>query len=94
MISFISGFIIGAFSLLGYMIWRMLRSDGWDDSNVLNAVRLISHITIHPEDMEKLYYLDEEALAILDDYGIHPKAPFWYIAYDEFKTVVRSRPNA
>lgn len=84
MAAFLLGFFLGVFTLLGYMIWRMLRSDGWDDSNILNALRVISHVTIHPEDLAVMWYLDPEG---------HPsRRPFDYISKDEFEDIVQSRP--
>jgi len=78
------GFIAGIFSLLAYMLWRMMRGDGWDKSNVLNALRLLSHVIAHPEDFGKMWYLDEAGKPI--------KRPFWYVSEDEFQTVVKTRP--
>ena len=44
------GFILGIVTLLGYMVWRMMRNEGWDDSNMTNAIRLITHVVLHPHD--------------------------------------------
>ena len=84
-IVFIAGFILGVFALLGYMISRMLRSDGWDSSNITNALRLISHTTLHPEDFGKMWYIDAG--------GYAAGRPFWYIGGDEFADNVRTRPR-
>lgn len=84
MISAIAGFVLGVFTLLGYILWRMMRSDGWDGSNITNALRLLTHVTLHPEDFGKMWYLDIDG---------HPKKrPFWYVSEDELSEVVRSRP--
>ena len=85
MVEFLLGFFLGSFSLLGYLIWRMLNSDGWDKSNVTNALRLLSHVAIHPEDFGKMWYVDETGKATF--------RPFWYIEYDELESVVDTRPN-
>jgi hypothetical protein len=64
-------FVAGMFALLFYILLRMLRSDGWDRSNLLNALRLLSHVAIHPEDFQFLQYPDG-------------RKPFGYIGKDEF----------
>jgi hypothetical protein len=79
MLSFLAGFILGVFVLLAYMIKRMLGSNGWDNSNITNALRLVSHVVAHPEDFGKMQYKDGTK-------------PFWYISKDEFSEVVRTRP--
>lgn len=71
MIMMLFGFVMGVFSLLFYILWRMMRSDGWDKSNILNALRLLSHVAIHPEDFQHLQYPDG-------------RRPFKYIGNDEF----------
>ena len=69
--------------LLAYMVIRMLRSDGWDKSNVTNALRVLSHIVAHPEDCARFWYVvDATAFS----------RPFWYIDADEFADIVQSRP--
>ncbi len=82
--NFMFGFIMGIFVFIGYGAWRALRSDGWDDSNLLNWLRLLSHVFIHPEDFGKLYF-------VYDD-GEAEKA-FPYLGLDEFEGVVKSRPK-
>ena len=84
MITLFSGFILGVFSTFGYMVWRMLRSDGWDKSNITNALRLLSHVVLHPEDFGKLWYIEE---------GKATKRPFWYVSKDELSEVVDARPK-
>lgn len=83
--TFILGFLLGLFSFLAYFIWRMLRSDGWDSSNMTNAIRLLSHVALHPEDFGKLWYVDED--------GYAKGRPFWYVDKDELSEVVDSRPE-
>jgi hypothetical protein len=83
-----SGFLLGIMALLFYILWRMMRSDGWDDSNITNALRLLSHVALHPEDFGKMYYLtgfDGESAHI-------DRRPFWYVSKDEFEGVVKTRP--
>jgi len=91
------GFVAGVFALLGYMIWRMMRNDGWDDSNLTNALRLLSHVVLHPNDFGKMYYLTDIQLDILRQsmtaYDPPIIKPFWYISEDELEGVVKTRPN-
>ena len=92
--SFLSGVIV----LLGYILKRMMSNDGWDDSNITNALRLLSHVTLHPSDFAKMYYLtDDEAAAIeiadlATDKPRKLRRPFWYVSDDELSGVVKSRP--
>jgi len=96
----ISGFsfLTGAFVLLGYMLKRMMGNDGWDDSNITNALRLLSHVTLHPEDFGRMYYLTDQEVAALataeiyQDKPIRRRRPFWYVSKDELSEVVESRP--
>lgn len=95
MFSFISGFIIGLLVFIFYGAYRAVNSDGWDDSNILNWLRLLSHTFIHPEDFGKMYYLDYKALSILknNNYIIENMRPFDYISKDEFaENFPNSRP--
>lgn len=78
--SFLFGVFVGLFLFIGYVAYRALRSDGWDDSNLTNVMRLISHVALHPEDFGKMTYAD----------GSYP---FWYINRDEFEGVVKTRPK-
>jgi hypothetical protein len=93
MISFILGFLLGMLILLGYMVKRMLGSSAWDDSNMTNALRLISHTVVHPADFAEMYYLTEGQLALLNDCLQYPDKPFWYINKDELSEVVKTRPT-
>ena len=86
-------FISGAFALLGYMILRMLRSSSWDDSNMTNALRLIAHMVVHPNDFAKMYYLTTEEINLLSNNGHEPRSPFWYLNKDELSEVVKTRPS-
>lgn len=76
---FTIGFGTGAVSLLAYMCYRMMKNEGWDDSNITNALRLISHVTLHPEDFGKMSYPNGTR-------------PFWYVSKDELSEVVKTRP--
>lgn len=87
MISFLLGIFVGAFGLLGYIVLRMLRSDGWDDSNIFNALRLLSHVAIHPEDFGRMWYV-----TYVDHEAVPFERPFHYLSEDEFETIVESRP--
>lgn len=93
MISFILGFLLGMLVLLGYMVKRMLGSSAWDDSNMTNALRLISHTVVHPADFGEMYYLDGEDLWALEGHARFPAKPFWYINKDELSEVVKTRPS-
>lgn len=75
---------MGVLVLLGYILHRMMRNNGWDDSNITNAVRLLSHCTLHAEDFGKMWYHN--------DSGEPEFRPFWYISEDEFEGVVKTRP--
>ena len=96
----ISSFALGIFTLLGYMIKRMMGSNGWDDSNITNALRLLSHVTLHPEDFGKMFYLKEvpaqsvgaTPAQIGDSKIVYLKRPFHYVDKDELSEVVNSRP--
>lgn len=90
-----AGFIVGIFTLYGYMLYRMMRNDGWDDSNINNAQRLLSHVVLHAEDFGKMYYIPphylEEITKNNPDFTL--EQPFWYINKDEFQGVVKTRPT-
>jgi len=72
---FVGGGVTFVTLLLGYCVARMLRADGWDQSNVFNALRVLSYVTMHPG---RLIHLRDE-----DGYR-----PFWYAPHDEFSKVV------
>ena len=82
LVSLLSGMLI----MLGYMLYRMMKNESWDDSNLLNALRLISHVTLHPHDFGKMWYVSGEGKPL--------SRPFWYIDKDELSEVVKSRPNS
>ncbi len=100
----LTAWIAGVVSMLGYIIWRMMGRDGWDDSNITNALRLLSHVTLHPVDFGKMYYLSTKQVETISEmdkgqWGQIPKIgmlkrPFWYVDKDEMSEVVQSRPNA
>ena len=85
-------FVSGAVALLFYMISRMVGSDGWDDSNITNALRLLSHAVLHPEDFVRMYYLTDEQISLLKENGHSLRNPFWYLPLDEISEVVKTRP--
>ena len=90
----VSGYLIGVFSLLAYMIYRMMKNPGWDDSNITNALRLLSHVTLHSEDFDQMYYLEQRHWDLLNNLrkSDRPISPFWYVNKDELSEVVKTRP--
>ena len=82
--SFFAGFLVGLFTFIGYVAYRATRSKGWDDSNITNVLRLISHVALHPEDFGKMWYITK--------FDVPYKRPFHYIDKDELSEVVESRP--
>jgi hypothetical protein len=85
-------FISGMFAMLGFILYRMMTNDGWDDSNITNALRLLSHVTLHAEDFGKMVYImDEERFNYFIGTAVILR-PFWYVDKDELSEVVRTRP--
>jgi hypothetical protein len=74
---------MGAISLLCYLLYRMMKNEGWDDSNITNALRLLSHVTLHPQDFGKMWYHTGD---------MRSHRPFWYVDKDELSEVVMTRP--
>lgn len=72
---FVGGIFTGVCLFVGYIVHRMLKADGWDDSNVLNAFRVLAYVMIHPDELSGLQ----------DAAGEYP---FWYINRDEFRDIV------
>lgn len=72
--------LAGAIMLLGYILYRMMKQPGFDKSNITNALRLLSHVCLHPHDFGKMSYPDG-------------KRPFWYVSKDELSEVVDTRPS-
>lgn len=93
MISFLLGFVLGTLCLLVLFVFRMLRNHAWDDSNITNALRLLAHVAVHPDDFGEMYYLDDDEYEMLAGLGYNPTQPFWYINKDELFQVVKTRPN-
>jgi len=91
-------FLGGMVTLLAFILYRMMSNDGWDDSNITNAIRLLAHVTLHAEDFGKMYYLTkEEAFAItvadlVPGKPLDERRPFHYVDKDELSEVVKSRP--
>ncbi len=79
----------GVTLLLSYVVARMLRSDGWDRSNVTNALRLIAHMTMHPEDFNHMYYTVSESFGT----RVATRKAFPYLGKDELSEVVATRPT-
>lgn len=91
----LNGFFIGVVALFAYMVGRMMKNPGWDDSNMTNAVRLLAHVVMHPGDFLQMFYLTPEQRDILGHSGIDPRdmqRPFWYVDKDELSEVVKTRP--
>ena len=80
----IAEIVFGMVLLVGFGCWRAVRSDGWDDSNILNWLRLFSLVCIHPEEFAGLYRLSDEELDTLVEQGLTPVEPFKFIRGDEF----------
>jgi len=75
-LTFVGGFVVGVTGLLGYMIWRLMSNLEWDDSNMTNALRIVSHIVLHPNDFFRLYYMtDEELRVFVEIFGREPDRP-------------------
>lgn len=95
MTNFILGFLLGILTFVGYGAFRALRSDGWDNSNLLNWLRVLSHVFIHPEDLGECVILSgTQHLWLRNDASPDRKIfrPFWYVSGDEFRNVVKTRP--
>jgi len=80
----ISEIVLGMVLLVAFGCYRAVTSDGWDDSNILNWIRLFSLLCIHPEEFAGLYRLDDEELDVLAEAGLSPVEPFKFIKGDEF----------
>jgi hypothetical protein len=77
-------FIAGMVAIIAFGCFRAVRSDGWDDSNILNWLRLCSMVYIHPEEFTELYSLSEAEIDVLKLAGYDPVEPFAFIRMDEF----------
>ena len=88
----ITSVTFGVIALLGYLVTRMLGSDGWDKSNMTNALRLLAHVAMHPEDFVHMYYTKRS-----DGYAsplVVTRRAFPYLGQDELSEVVKTRPTA
>lgn len=77
-------FISGMLFVAAFGCWRAVRSEGWDDSNILNWLRMFSLICIHPVVFVDLYRLTTEERNTLIEAGFDPVEPFSFIRKDEF----------
>jgi hypothetical protein len=77
-------FFSGAIFMLMFQLYRIMGNNGFDSSNITNAIRLLIHVILHTEDFGKMWYLD--------DFNNPTKRPFHYIGKDELSEVVRTRP--
>ena len=89
----LSAFFFGVTVLLSYQVMRMLRSDGWDKSNITNALRLIAHCTMHPEDFVHMWYVEEITRENGEIELVATRRPFFYLSQDELSDVVKTRPK-
>lgn len=78
-ILFLLGLILGVL-LVPVLIYLRARKSGWDNSNVFNVFHVMCHLALHPSDFIRMRYEDG-------------KRPFWYLDKDEFRGVLKSRPN-
>ena len=74
------GIVIGIILVPTILFLRARRCDAWDDSNMTNILRVLSHLATHPDDFGKMQYEDGSK-------------PFWYLDKDEFTDVVKTRPS-
>lgn len=87
MMEFIGGMFAGIVVFVAYGAYRAVNSDGWDNSNVLNWLRLLSFCVMYPEKFARMYYLTDHQIDKLIDWGwnnIDEQRPFDYINKDEF----------
>ena len=84
MFEFIGGITAGWLILIGYASYRAVNTDGWDDSNILNWLRMFSLLVIHPEVFVNLYRLTDEQIDTLLLAGYDPLEPFDFLRKDEF----------
>lgn len=75
---------LGILVLVSFGAYRAVTSEGWDDSNVFNWLRLFVFVCIHPGKFSGLYRLSDEELDLLNDNGFDPLEPFDFIRGDEF----------
>lgn len=80
----------GVTLLLSYMITRMLGAAGWDTSNMTNALRLIAHMVMHPEDFVHMWYVVRAASG---SSFVASRRAFPYLGLDELSEVVKTRPT-
>ena len=91
----LAGMVVGVVGLLGYMVHRMMSNEGWDDSNITNALRLLSHVVMHPQEFERMFYIDKDQWEAIAGYSpilaSSLRRPFWYVDKDELSEVVDTR---
>lgn len=89
---------LGVTLLLSYMVTRLMSNLDWDKSNITNALRLLSHVVLHPNDFGKMHYITPAQHAMIEQFlpetaeQIRTQKPFWYVGLDELSQVVRTRP--
>ena len=83
-----AGFLAGVTVLLSYFVTRCLSSPGWDTSNMTNALRLLAHVVLHPEDFVHMWYVKWA-----NGIGFDARRAFPYLGQDELSEVVKTRPT-
>ena len=78
--SLILGLILGIILFPVIIFLRARKCDQWDNSNMTNLIRVISHLATHPDDFAEMQYADGSK-------------PFWYLDKDEFADIVKTRPK-
>ena len=97
-VAFAGGWLWGVFSLIAYGAYRALRSPGWDSSNIMNFLRLLTHVFLHPGDFARMHYVTPAQIKSIHQLlpgvasAIFNNRPFWYLNQDELKEVVKTRP--
>jgi hypothetical protein len=74
----------GLLSLPMIGMYRSIRSEGWDDSNVLNWLRMFSLLVLYPSSFAGLYRLSDDEYDYLTMKGFEPVEPFDFMRKDEF----------
>ena len=77
---FLSAFILGILACPILIFLRARKCYQFDNSNMMNILRLFAHLATHPDDFAKFRYEDGSR-------------PFWYLLGDEFADIVKSRPK-
>ena len=82
---------LGAFLVVAYACYRMMKAEGWDKSNMTNPIRALSHMIMHPNDMVYMYYArrtEHDPYLLIATRKVFP-----YLGQDEISGVVQTRPR-